>query len=333
MAGASRVIRLASAKLGTMKLWAREAVRVASETLAARTARGTTRREAAPPPTVTRPQAQPDKAQSTFRLDVPEVIEVDAGWRKAVPIVVSRGRVTGPIAVRFEGLPAGTSVPPVTIPARGNQSEACVQAEVGASAARATVRVTAWAGAERVEVAIRMTVRANPSLASRVQGHSFLAGGKASEAVAAFSRALEMSSADPVILNNRGLAYAQLGKPEAAIADYTSALRLSPENAMIRCNRGAAYARRGDLVRARLDFDTAIRLDPSHIASYRNRAQLYARSGEVARAAADRARADRLERDLHSARDRRSPATPAVPSSPSANCYRPPTTLDRAGGS
>ena len=195
--------------------------------------------------------------------------------------------------------------------------------------------MTAPAGTELAEGTIDLTVRANPKLAYRVQGQSLLAGGKPSEAIAAFSRALAMASPDPIILNDRGLAYALLGQPDAAIADYTAALRLRPTDAVIRYNRGSAHALRGDTLRAELDFDAAIRLNPGYIPAYRSRAQLYARIGNPARAAADRARADQLEKTAGQKGSiapppppRHPPAhpVPAVPSRPRVTAGKAPET-------
>ncbi len=59
-------------------------------------------------------------------------------------------------------------------------------------------------------------------------GKVFLERSQASQALAEFGRAVALRPADPVALNNRGVALTMLGIREHAVADFQQALRLDP---------------------------------------------------------------------------------------------------------
>jgi len=61
---------------------------------------------------------------------------------------------------------------------------------------------------------------------------------------------------------NRGVAYGESGKVEEAIADYTKAVELNPESAEAYYNRGIAYGKSGKVEEAIADYTKAIELNP-----------------------------------------------------------------------
>jgi Flp pilus assembly protein TadD len=271
-------------------------------------------------------------AEATLRIVLPDTIEIHAGWSKEVPVAAYRGALDCPVTVQFEGLPAGVTLPPVIIPARCNRATACVRAENEARSVESSLRVTARCGPQQqTQRPITLIVHANPSLAFRTKGHRLLASGKPAEAIGAFSRALEVASGDPIVLNNRGVAHALLGQLDSAVADYTAAIRLSPGDALVRHNRGVAHARQKNMTRALLDFDTAIRLKPNYAPAYRSRAELYEQSGNPARAAADRIKADQISQAPNPSASPQL-TTAGTPKYLSVKaCDRSPSTMDRAG--
>src|SRR5207248_1632474 len=67
-----------------------------------------------------RPPSRPESPQPTnaadLRLSLPETLRLEAGRSVSVPIQVSRAGFLGPVTVHFEGLPAGVSLPDLTVP-------------------------------------------------------------------------------------------------------------------------------------------------------------------------------------------------------------------------
>jgi serine/threonine protein kinase/tetratricopeptide (TPR) repeat protein len=84
------------------------------------------------------------------------------------------------------------------------------------------------------------------------------------EAIADFSRAIELDPESARAWNNRGWAYANVGRWEKAIADYSKAINLDPKVALRWNNRGNAYANVGNWDKAIADYSKAIDLDPKH---------------------------------------------------------------------
>jgi len=232
--------------------------------------------------------------KEALRIVLPETIEIHAGWSRQVSISAYRNGLDGPVSIQFGGVPPGVSLPPLIMPTRSNRTAAPLRAEIEVRSVRVSLRMIACCGPHQTERPVTLIVHANPSLAFRSQGYRLLASGQPDLAIAAFSRALEIAAGDPIVLNNRGVAHAELGELASAVADYSAAIRLSPGDAVARYNRGLALARQQNITRALLDLDTVIRLKPTYAPAYRTRAVLYERSGNPARAAADRLKADQI---------------------------------------
>jgi serine/threonine protein kinase/Tfp pilus assembly protein PilF len=325
-----RLIHSAATALGRLRLQAAWAIQVARAAIA----------QPAPKPprpmpiqaaAVPRVPQRRQENEETLRIVVPDTIEIHAGWSKQVPVSAYRNGLDGPVSVQFDGVPAGVSLPPVIMPSRFNRTAASLRAEIEVRSVQVNLRVTACCGPRQSERSITLIVHANPSLAYRYQGYRLLASGQPAEAIGAFSRALEIAAGDPIVLNNRGVAHAQLGHLDSAVADYSAAIRLSPGDAVARYNRAVAFARQRNMTRALLDLDTAIRLKPNYAPAYRSRAQLYERSGNAARAAADRMKADQI---THAQNPQPSP-TPVATATTEFPSFNAPdlslTSVERAG--
>lgn len=74
---------------------------------------------------------------------------------------------------------------------------------------------------------------------------------------------------------NRGIAYGKNGEYDEAIADFTKALELEPNNMSAYCNRGLAYLEKGVPDQAIANFTKALELEPNNIFAYRNRGLAY----------------------------------------------------------
>ena len=104
----------------------------------------------------------------------------------------------------------------------------------------------------------------------------------------------------PVDVNDyyyRGNFYEALGEYENAIADYTKAIELDLENASAYSNRGNAYKNLGKYQEAITDFTKLIELNPKNSWAYHNRGYSYDALGEHEKAEADYAKAIELDRE------------------------------------
>lgn len=131
-------------------------------------------------------------------------------------------------------------------------------------------------------------------------GMRYLAEGNYSEAIVAFTLAIEIDPKQAPAYVGRGDAYAgfvgtKQGESQArdnlekAADDYGEAIELNPENADYYIKRGDAYVLLSELVDNWLDylqtaiedFSAAIGLNPSLAEAYMKRAKAYARLGET----------------------------------------------------
>jgi serine/threonine protein kinase/Flp pilus assembly protein TadD len=263
----------------------------------------------------------PDQRRPHVQLKMPEVLEVEAGRDRSIPIRLDRPAQTDPLVLHFLGLPTGVSIPDVRIAAGAREASVNIRTRLDSADSSSRVSMVVQGGSLPAERAFQLRIRANPALLSRTRGHTLLALGRPAEAVAAFDQAVQAGVADPFVFNNRGMAHYALGQLEPAIRDYTEASRLSPSDPVIRYNRGVAYARRGDDVRALLDLDLAIRLKPDYARAYEARAGVYLKRGDRSRSSADSARASELSR---AARAQAQPPVPRPPPSGAATARSAP---------
>lgn len=74
---------------------------------------------------------------------------------------------------------------------------------------------------------------------------------------------------------SRGDARSDLGRFQEAVADYTKVMELNPADTRIYCARAAAYRSLGQTSRAIEDLDRAIALDPRDACAYISRGAIY----------------------------------------------------------
>jgi tetratricopeptide (TPR) repeat protein len=77
------------------------------------------------------------------------------------------------------------------------------------------------------------------------------------------------------IHNSRGKTFFDMGHTPEAIADYTKAIEIDPKFSEAYINRGAAYGKSGKSELALADFNKGIELDPKAANGYFNRSLLY----------------------------------------------------------
>ena len=109
---------------------------------------------------------------------------------------------------------------------------------------------------------------------------------KISQAITAFTRAIEIEPKYAEAYVKRGFAYYRAGRYEAAIADYTRTLDLNRYHADAYASRGDAYRALADMQRAVADYAASLE-KRWNARVMRKRAQTYFEQGKVQDALAD----------------------------------------------
>lgn len=118
------------------------------------------------------------------------------------------------------------------------------------------------------------------------------------EAIADYTRAIELKSDDIYSYNNRGYVYAQIQEYEKAIADYTKAIELNPDDILNYNNRGHSYNKLKEHGKAVADYTKAIKLKPDYYNAYNNRGFTYMNMQEYDKAVSDLEKAIELKPDF-----------------------------------
>ena len=119
--------------------------------------------------------------------------------------------------------------------------------------------------------------------------------GRYDEAVADYSRAVELGPDDVEAISSRGETYRQMGRHDEAAADFTRAIELDPGDAWATGSRGQTYEAMGRLDEALADFTRAIELDPAQAWILSVRGETYRQMGRLDEAAADFTRAIEID--------------------------------------
>jgi Tfp pilus assembly protein PilF len=89
------------------------------------------------------------------------------------------------------------------------------------------------------------------------EGKDFLQANKVEDALASFSKALQLDPKSVTALINRGNAFCKQGSYENAIADYSEAIRLDPKNGKAYNNRAVAHWYNNEPFRSQADRQLA----------------------------------------------------------------------------
>ena len=114
----------------------------------------------------------------------------------------------------------------------------------------------------------------------------------------------EQKREEAEVYYTRGIAYCESGDYDQAIADFTKAIELEPGRAEGHYNRGTAYSKKGEVKLAIEDYTEAIELKPDYADAYYNRGGAFLRLGEWEKAKADLTTARNMENDAITALDK-----------------------------
>lgn len=107
------------------------------------------------------------------------------------------------------------------------------------------------------------------------------------QAIADYTKAIELRSAYPKAHYNRGKCYWTIGDHDRAIDDYTAAISYEPRYAQAYNSRGVAYSSKGDLAQAIRDYTRAIEFQRDNANAYCNRGDAYRKLGDYESAIQD----------------------------------------------
>jgi tetratricopeptide (TPR) repeat protein len=127
----------------------------------------------------------------------------------------------------------------------------------------------------------------NNADAYKHRGTAYRITGYYERAASDFTRLIEIDSNDADAYNNCGLAYELIGDYKQSIADFTQAIEIDPHNTDIYNNRGCLYNLSGNYDSAIADFTRAIEIDPHNDEAYKNRGITFRNKGDNDRAITD----------------------------------------------
>jgi tetratricopeptide (TPR) repeat protein/predicted Ser/Thr protein kinase len=138
------------------------------------------------------------------------------------------------------------------------------------------------------------------SCAHATRGEALAYLGSASEAIDAFSKAIELDRKNEAALRGRGALHTDRAELDAADTDLTAALALDARDAAAWKLRGRERAQRLQLADAVADFARAIALDPADVEAWTDRGHALLQAGDAPGAFSDFSKA--IELDPASAR-------------------------------
>lgn len=106
--------------------------------------------------------------------------------------------------------------------------------------------------------------------------NTLLSMGRSEEALAAFSRVIELKADKPNGWHGRGVAYANLSQWDKALADFSKAVELNPRFVSARVNRGNIYGRLSRFTEAQADYRNVLEVAPASAVAHNNLAWLLA---------------------------------------------------------
>ncbi len=125
----------------------------------------------------------------------------------------------------------------------------------------------------------------------RIRGNSYYQAAQYDDAVADYSRSLDLRPDDADTLMNRGVTLRNLERYDDSLADYNHALELRPDDATTLMNRGVTLRHLERYDGSLADYNHALELRPGHANTLYNRACVYSLWNKADQAVADLGRA------------------------------------------
>jgi tetratricopeptide (TPR) repeat protein len=114
------------------------------------------------------------------------------------------------------------------------------------------------------------------------QGVALFSQGKNDEAIAEFSRAIQVYPNYPTAYTNRGIVYIAKTQYNTAITDFNNAIKLNPNYALAYGNRGLAYIYTQRYEEAVIDLNKSLEIDPADDIAWNNKGVALEQTGDIA---------------------------------------------------
>ncbi len=137
----------------------------------------------------------------------------------------------------------------------------------------------------------------------RKEGLAALKSEDYEEAVACYTKAIDIDPDDDDVYFFRGFAYSRLKQYEKALSDYERAIALNPENAEYLAHRGELFLLLRNFEGAIADFSHIIEASPSDSNAYYNRGLIYQKMEKFQSALNDFSKVAELEPGVNEVKD------------------------------
>lgn len=153
--------------------------------------------------------------------------------------------------------------------------------------------------------------RVETSLDAQKSGDVFSSQGKMDEAIAEYSRAIQLDAKNLDALSSRGWVYARNKKYSEAVQDFDAALKLRPDDIELLIARGQIGGRAGQTAAAIADLKRATELAPNNIAAWEQLGVVFQANGKYSEAETNFAKAVEVSNANPTAKDAKSSLAPA----------------------
>ncbi len=96
------------------------------------------------------------------------------------------------------------------------------------------------------------------------EGYTLTDQGKLTEAIDAYSKAIELIPEFYEAIDNRAFCKMDLGRWRDAIEDFMLSLQINPDSLLAEFSIGECYYRLGEFAKAKYQFEKCVKLDPNH---------------------------------------------------------------------
>ncbi len=187
-------------------------------------------------------------------------------------------------------------VPPTLTAVALAINDAVIQQDIALRIVDASLRVNDKLLSSAFQIADDMVATyPNAALAYLGRGLIWDSSGKTDEAIADYTKALQIDPQYEPAYNNRGLIYYKQGKFDEALADFTKIIEIDPQYTDPYNNRGLVYYRQGKFDEALADFTKTIEIDPNYTFAYENRGLVYADQNKLDEAIAEYTQAIQID--------------------------------------